>query len=163
MAVSEEQFGEWLESLEQTLSDGNIEEYLTANPGDAGTWIDWPDPTYAQHLAANLLLFRAILAAEGAFAGSGIDEVVTTGSIGAEEGRATITFDEMVTPVVTASVLDPLHDGIVHHVALQAVSSTSATIRVLRTTTVTISGFEVFALPQLAAGVTVHISVRDAG
>lgn len=163
MAVSEEDYGTWLETVEQTLSDGNIEEYLTLHPEEAGTWIDWPDPSYATRLAASLLLFRQILEDEGAFAGSTVGAVLTTGSVGDEQGRATLTFPAMTTPVVTVSPLDAAADGMHFQAVVQAVTATSVTVRVTRFTIVNVSGFDVLAGPQLAPGVSVHVIVHDAG
>lgn len=168
MAVSEEDFETWLISIEQTLSDRNIETYLTEHPEDAGpdSWIDWPVPPYAQMLTENLALFRAVLLAEAATAGPAVaSAVLVTGAVGQpDEGRATFTFpEEMTTPVVSVSVVDAVAGGTFYDAVIESVSTTAVTVRARRSVAVTASGFDVLTAPQPAADVTVHVTVRDAG
>lgn len=156
MALSENDYAEWVESIEQTLSAHNLEIFKTEHPEEM--YPDWPDPTYAQWLATSFAEFRAALRAE-----SVVTARLTTGSSGPALGRATVTYPAMTTPVVVATVLDATFDTTYFHVVLESVASTSATVRVVQNTSAVVLGISLLTVPQLAASAPVHVMVYDAG
>ena len=82
----------------------------------------------------------------------------TTGS----DGKLTVTYPEMETPVVTASVVDATQDNTYFQVAIESVSSTQAVLRVTQTAGTTLLGIPLLTVPSLAVGATVHVQVLPA-
>ncbi|ASU00820.2 hypothetical protein NTR1_62 [Nocardia phage NTR1] len=155
MAMSAAQYAVWLENTEQAITARNIEEYLVENPGP---YPPAPDPTYAEWLVAGRAQMLECLEAGNVHAA-----VLTTGSTGAAEGRATLEYPEMTTPVVVATAVDPTENNVYYQVAVESVGSESAVVRVTQNTSVTLLGIAVLTVPTLAAGVTVHVMAYDAG
>lgn len=154
MAMSEAQYAEWLENTEQAITARNIEEYLVENPGP---YPPQPDPTYAEWLVTGRAQMLGCLAAGNVHAA-----VLTTGSSGATEGRVTLEYPEMTTPVVVAAVVDPTENNVYFQVVVESVGSESAVVRVTQNTSATVLGISLLTVPTLAAGVSVHVMAYDA-
>lgn len=160
MAISDSDYGVFMKNFEITLSARNQEEFLEMYP--EAEYPPPPDPSYAELLPDTTDQFQEMLRTEFV-SGRAVAAVLTTGSTGAAQGRATITYDTMTTPVVLAQVLDATWDTTYFTVVVESVSATSATVRVAQNTAVTVLGISVLALPSLAVGATVHVFVYDAG
>lgn len=148
MAISQTQFNDLVELFEQTIIARNLEEYLLTDPGAFPA----PDPSYAEVQVTAYDLFQIAVVDSPSLVAA---EVLTTGS----DGRATITFDETEGAIVTASVVDATADNLYFTVVVESVTDTSAVVRVLRTTAVTVLGISVLGLPAAANAASVHVMV----
>lgn len=156
MALSETDYADLMESIEQVMTSRNVEEFKANYPLEE--FPAWPDPTYAEWLVTGRALMIACLRSEGVVSG-----VLTTGTSGGTLGRATITYPEMTTPVVVATPLDASFDTTYFHAVAESVSSTSATVRVVQNTSAVVLGISLLTVPTLASGAVVHVMVYDAG
>ncbi|MEV5391933.1 hypothetical protein [Nocardia farcinica] len=121
-------FDEFIESVEQMITARNIEEYRQTYP-------DWPEPPvpYSVLREQTWQLWRQ-------FVPSVHTELVITG----EDGRATVEFAEMLSPVVAIGQTTS------HLVIVEDATATTVTVRALD------GGTGV-------AGVGVHVTVTEAG
>lgn len=153
MAVTMAQYETLMENIEQVITAKNIEDYLAENP-EAEFPLP-PDPPYSVLKVAGLAQLLECLGTGATV----VAERLTTAS----NGKATITFPEMVNPVVSASVVDGTVDNTYYQVVIESLTSTSAVVRVTQNAAVTVLGISVLSVPAAANGASVHVIVADQG
>lgn len=153
MAMTLAQYETLMENIEQVITARNTEEYLAENP--EAEYPPPPDPAYD---VLKLTTYAQLLECLGDGA-SVVAERLTTGS----NGKATITFPAMTTPVVTAAVVDATVDNTYYQVVIESLTTTSAVVRVTQNSAVTVLGISVLSVPSAADGASVHVIVADQG